>query len=79
VDFFLVLGADNLASFRRWRNWREVARAVPIVIVSRPGTSPRGRLSAPKDWIFLNARHHSQSSTAIRAARRRPVAKPKRK
>ncbi|MBY0567536.1 MAG: nicotinate (nicotinamide) nucleotide adenylyltransferase [Hyphomonadaceae bacterium] len=79
VDFFLVLGADNLASFRRWRNWREVAEAVPIVIVSRPGTSFRDRLSAPKDWIFLNARHHSQSSTAIRAARRRPVAKPKRK
>jgi nicotinate-nucleotide adenylyltransferase len=79
VSFFLVMGADNLAGFRRWRNWREVAQAVPVVIVSRPGTSPRQRLSAPKHWTFLNARHHRHSSTAIRAARRRPVAKPKRK
>src|SRR5262249_9427155 len=29
VDFFLVMGADNLANFRRWKNWREVAAAVP--------------------------------------------------
>lgn len=79
VAFFLVMGADNLAGFRRWRNWREVADAVPVVIVSRPGTNPSARLSAPKHWIFLSARHHRQSSTAIRAARRRPVAKPKRK
>ncbi|MBX9746295.1 MAG: nicotinate (nicotinamide) nucleotide adenylyltransferase [Hyphomonadaceae bacterium] len=79
VEFFLVMGGDNLASFRRWRNWREVAEAVPVVIVSRPGTGARDRLSAPKHWIFLTARHHDQSSTAIRAARRRPVAKPKRK
>ena len=79
VAFFLVMGADNLANFRRWRNWREVADAVPVVIVSRPGTNARQRLSAPKHWLFLNARHHRQSSTAIRAARRAPVAKPKRK
>ncbi len=79
VEFFLVMGADNLSNFRRWRNWREVADAVPVAIVSRPGTGARERLSAPKHWLFLSARHHRQSSSAIRAARRRPVAKPKRK
>lgn len=79
VEFFLVMGADNLATFRRWRNWREVAEAVPVVVVSRPGAGARHRLSAPKHWIFLTARHHGQSSTALRAARRPPVAKPKRK
>lgn len=79
VQFFLIMGADNLASFRRWRNWREVADAVPIVVVSRPGAAPAHRLSAPKHWIFLGARHHPQSSTAIRAAQRPAVAKPKRK
>lgn len=79
VQFFLIMGADNLASFRRWRNWREVADAVPIVVVSRPGAAPAHRLSAPKHWIFLSARHHPQSSTAIRTAQRPAVAKPKRK
>jgi nicotinate-nucleotide adenylyltransferase len=73
------MGADNLANFRKWRNWREVAQSVPVVIVSRPGAGPSQRLNAPKDWIFLNARHHPQSSTALRARKRVPVAKPKRK
>jgi nicotinate-nucleotide adenylyltransferase len=79
VEFFLVMGADNLANFRKWRNWREVAKSVPVVVVSRPGTSPADRLCAPKDWIFLNARLHPQSSTALRKAKRPAVAKPRRK
>lgn len=79
VDFVLVMGADNLANFRKWRKWREVARAVPIAIISRPGAGARLRMAAPKGWSFINARHHSQSSTAFRAARRRAVAKPGRK
>jgi nicotinate-nucleotide adenylyltransferase len=79
VSFLLVMGEDNLARFREWRNWREVAAAVPVVVVSRPGTKPGARLGAPRRWIYLNARHHRESSTAMRASKRRPVAKPKRK
>jgi nicotinate-nucleotide adenylyltransferase len=80
VHFYLVMGADNLANFRKWKNWREVAAAVPVAVVSRPGSPAADRIGAPKRWIFLNARHHRQSSTALRATPKRPaVAKPKRK
>jgi nicotinate-nucleotide adenylyltransferase len=79
VDFFLVMGADNLANFREWRNWREVVQSVPVVIVSRPGAGARERLRAPPGWVFLSARHHPQSSTGLRARRRQAVAKPRRK
>ena len=79
VRFYLIMGADNLAHFRKWRNWREVAEAGPVVVVSRPGAGPRQRLSAPDAWIFLNARHHRQSSSALRAPKRRAVARPTRK
>jgi len=79
VVFYLIMGADNLANFRKWRNWREVSRAVPVVVVSRPGVAPAERLHAPKHWIFLTARHHPHSSTALRAGRRPAVAKPRRK
>lgn len=79
VAFYLVMGADNLASFRKWRNWREVAVAVPVVVVSRPGAGARERLNAPKNWIFLSARFHPQSSTALRGRKRAAVAKPSRK
>jgi nicotinate-nucleotide adenylyltransferase len=79
VCFYLVMGADNLANFRRWRRWREVADAVPVVVVARPGAGPGMRLNAPKHWIFLSARHHPHSSSAARARKRAQVAKPKRK
>jgi nicotinate-nucleotide adenylyltransferase len=79
VQFYLVMGADNLANFRKWRNWREVAASVPVVVVSRPGAGPDKRLNAPKDWIFINARYYPESSTALRTRKRVPVAKPKRK
>jgi nicotinate-nucleotide adenylyltransferase len=79
VQFFLVMGADNLANFKKWRNWREVADSVPVVIVSRPGFGAKQRFRAPRGWIFLTARHHMQSSTALRARKRPAVAKPRRK
>jgi nicotinate-nucleotide adenylyltransferase len=79
VTFFLVMGADNLSNFRKWKNWREVAHAVPVVVVSRPGAGARERLDAPRDWVFLNARFHRESSTALRKGKRRAVAKPARK
>lgn len=79
VAFTLIVGADNLAHFRKWRRWREVANALPVAVVSRPGVGARERLAMPKRWIFLNARHHYASSTALRRRKRRPVAKPARK
>ena len=76
VSFTLVLGADNLATFRKWRNWREVSAAIPVVIVSRPGVRAAERLGAPKGWTYLNARLHRESSSAIRARKRPTLAKP---
>ncbi|MCX7358445.1 MAG: hypothetical protein NT015_09935, partial [Alphaproteobacteria bacterium] len=79
VEFTLIMGADNLANFRKWRNWREVAAAIPVAIVSRPGAGAAERLAAPRSWKYLNARLHTESSTAIRSNRRAALAKPKRK
>jgi nicotinate-nucleotide adenylyltransferase len=36
VRFVWLIGADNLAQFHRWRDWRGIARAVPIAVVARP-------------------------------------------
>jgi len=74
VRFTLIMGADNLANFEKWKNWREVAQAVPVAIVARPGYGARERLKAPKHWLFLNARHDPHSSTALRRAQ--ALAKP---
>jgi nicotinate-nucleotide adenylyltransferase len=43
--FVWIMGGDNLAQFHRWRRWKEIARLVPIAVVSRPGASPKAGLS----------------------------------
>ena len=35
------MGADNLAQFHRWRDWRKIAALVPIAVVARPGYDGR--------------------------------------
>lgn len=37
VRFVWVMGADSLAGFDRWRDWRELAGRLPIAVVDRPG------------------------------------------
>ena len=37
VRFVWLMGADNLASFHRWRGWRTIASLVPIAVIDRPG------------------------------------------
>lgn len=37
TNFVWVMGADNLATFHRWQNWREIAASVPLAVVDRPG------------------------------------------
>lgn len=39
LHFVWLMGSDNLALFRRWRRWQEIAARVPIAVVQRPGTT----------------------------------------
>ena len=36
-DFVWLMGSDNLASFHKWKAWRDIARRLPIAVVARPG------------------------------------------
>jgi nicotinate-nucleotide adenylyltransferase len=38
VHFVWLMGSDNLAIFRRWKRWEEIAARVPIAVIQRPGT-----------------------------------------
>lgn len=37
AHFVWIMGADNLATFHRWQNWRDIAAAMPLAVVDRPG------------------------------------------
>jgi len=39
VRFIWLMGADNLAGFHRWQNWRRIANMMPIMVVDRPGST----------------------------------------
>jgi nicotinate-nucleotide adenylyltransferase len=76
-DLFFVIGADAFADIRTWRRWRDVAREVCFLVVSRPGVSydvpPEVRL------VRLDGLHLAISSSEIRrelAAGRRPAEVP---
>jgi nicotinate-nucleotide adenylyltransferase len=45
VRFVWIMGADSLAGFHRWKGWSDLAREVPIAVVSRPGIALRSRFS----------------------------------
>jgi nicotinate-nucleotide adenylyltransferase len=56
--FVLILGADNLSNFHRWRRWRGLARLVPIAVVTRPaiGHSSASHAGSPFVRTFHGAR-----------------------
>lgn len=41
VRFVWLMGADNLIQFHRWRNWRAIARRLPIAVIDRPPSGLR--------------------------------------
>ena len=49
--FLWLMGADNLAEFHRWRDWREIARMVPIAVVTRPGYHGRALTAPAMGWL----------------------------
>jgi nicotinate-nucleotide adenylyltransferase len=51
VNFVWIMGADNLASFHRWQQWRDIASRVPIAVVDRPGWHMRALSSPAAYWM----------------------------
>ena len=46
LRFVWIMGADNLAQFHRWEDWRRIAANVPIAVIDRPPLGLRA-LAAP--------------------------------
>lgn len=43
--FVWLMGADNLAQFHLWQDWRGIAQTVPMGILARPGQRIAARMS----------------------------------
>lgn len=49
--FVWLMGADNLAQLHRWRDWRTIARTVPIAVIARPGYDAAAIASPAMAWL----------------------------
>src|SRR3546814_14482767 len=45
------MGGDNLAQFHRWRDWRRIARMMPIAVIARPGYDRAAYRAPAMRWL----------------------------
>jgi nicotinate-nucleotide adenylyltransferase len=49
--FIWIMGADNLADFHRWRDWRGIAATLPIAVIARPGYMAKAHSAPAMGWL----------------------------
>jgi nicotinate-nucleotide adenylyltransferase len=49
--FLWLLGSDNLPNFHLWRDWRGLAREVPIAVIRRPGYDSAAHAARAMGWL----------------------------
>lgn len=61
-SFIWLMGADALPDFHRWKDWRRLARTVPIAVVTRPGYDQHARAARAMGWLRRFVRPSGQAS-----------------
>jgi len=59
--FVWVMGSDNLHQFHRWRDWRGIARTLPIAVAARPGYDGAALAGPAMGWL---GRYRRPAATA---------------
>jgi nicotinate-nucleotide adenylyltransferase len=49
--FIWLLGSDTLPNFHKWRDWRGLAREVPIAVIRRPGYDSVAHAARAMGWL----------------------------
>lgn len=50
-QYVWLMGSDNLAQFHLWRDWRSIARQMPIAVIARPGYDGEAIASPAMAWL----------------------------
>jgi len=59
--FIWLMGADTVAEFHRWKDWRDVAQLLPIAVLPRPGYDDDARAARAMGWLSGFVRPESQA------------------
>lgn len=49
--FVWIMGSDNLAQFHLWKDWRNIAREMPIAVIARPSYDAGAIASPAMAWL----------------------------
>lgn len=60
--FVWLMGADTVAQFHQWKDWRRLAQSVAIAVLSRPGYDGPARAARAMGWL----RHFVHPATTAR-------------
>jgi len=60
--FIWLMGADNLAQFGQWKDWRGIARRMSIAVIARPGYDKAAHGSGAMVWLRRFVRPARQSA-----------------
>ena len=72
TKLFFLIGADNLAKFRKWNNWKKIPKLAKMVIFPRQNYSIKSlkpvisKKLNKKDLIYIDSRKVNISSSLIR-------------
>lgn len=59
--FIWLMGADNLAQFHRWKDWRRIAGHIVIAVIARPGYDDDALAAPAMAWLRRYVRPARQS------------------
>jgi nicotinate-nucleotide adenylyltransferase len=60
--FIWLLGSDTLPNFHKWRDWRGLAREVPIAVIPRRGYDSTAHAARAMGWLRRFVHPSSQAS-----------------
>jgi nicotinate-nucleotide adenylyltransferase len=60
-SYIWLMGADNLRHFHHWRDWRGLAREVPIAVIRRPGYDRHALAVRAMGWLGRFVRPPNQA------------------
>jgi nicotinate-nucleotide adenylyltransferase len=61
--FIWLLGSDTLPNFHKWRDWRGLAREVPIAVIRRPGYDSPAHAARAMGWLRRFVHPSGQASS----------------
>ncbi|HEX7872859.1 MAG TPA: nicotinate-nucleotide adenylyltransferase [Sphingobium sp.] len=61
IRFIWIMGGDNLRQFHRWKDWRDIARTMPIAVIARPGYDDAVHGTPAMAWLRRFVRRANQS------------------